>query len=80
MPHKKKDKRKDKSNIGVQREAGVKFDKVKIDNHQCLFAYFCEKEKEFDFVYIHSLQDLLDGTATVRECFVDNHSIMVQYK
>ena len=27
----------------------LNFDKVKIDNHQCLFAYLCEKHPELEF-------------------------------
>jgi len=30
-------------------ESFLKFDKVKIDNHQCLFAYLCEKHSELEF-------------------------------
>jgi hypothetical protein len=30
-------------------EAFLRFEKVKIDNHQCLFAYLCEKHPELDF-------------------------------
>lgn len=30
-------------------EAFLRFDKIKIDNHQCLFAYLCEKHPELDF-------------------------------
>jgi len=30
-------------------EAFLRFDKVKIDKHQCLFAYLCEKHPELDF-------------------------------
>ncbi len=29
-------------------EAFLKFEKIKIDNHQCLFAYLCEKHPELD--------------------------------
>jgi hypothetical protein len=29
-------------------EAYLRFDKIKIDNHQCLFAYLCEKYPELD--------------------------------
>jgi len=27
----------------------LRFEKVKIDNHQCLFVYLCEKHSELDF-------------------------------
>ena len=27
----------------------MRFEKVKIDNHQCLFVYLCEKHSELDF-------------------------------
>jgi len=27
----------------------LRFDKIKMDNHQCLFAYLCEKHPELDF-------------------------------
>jgi len=30
-------------------EAFLRLDKAKIDNHQCLFAYLCEKHPELDF-------------------------------
>lgn len=30
-------------------ESFLNFDKIKIDNHQCLFAYLCEKHKELEF-------------------------------
>lgn len=30
-------------------ECFLKFDKIKIDNHQCLFAYLCEKHPELEF-------------------------------
>ena len=30
-------------------ESFLRFEKVKIDNHQCLFAYLCEKHPQLDF-------------------------------
>lgn len=30
-------------------ESFLKFERIKIDNHQCLFAYLCEKHPELDF-------------------------------
>ncbi|MFA5887302.1 MAG: hypothetical protein WC852_01150 [Candidatus Nanoarchaeia archaeon] len=30
-------------------ESFLRFDRVKIDNHQCLFAYLCETHPELDF-------------------------------
>ena len=30
-------------------ESFLRFEKVKIDNHQCLFAYICERHPELDF-------------------------------
>lgn len=30
-------------------ESFLRFDKIKIDNHQCLFAYICEKHPELEF-------------------------------
>lgn len=30
-------------------ESFFRFDKVKTDNHQCLFAYLCEKHNELEF-------------------------------
>jgi len=30
-------------------ESLLKFKKIKIDNHQCLFAYLCEKNPELEF-------------------------------
>ncbi len=30
-------------------EAFLRFEKIKSDNHQCLFAYICEKHPELDF-------------------------------
>ena len=30
-------------------ESFLLFEKIKIDNHQCLFAYLCEKHPEFEF-------------------------------
>lgn len=30
-------------------EAYLRFDKIKSDNHQCLFSYLCEKHPELDF-------------------------------
>ena len=30
-------------------ESFLRFDKVKIDNHQCLYAYLCEKHPELEF-------------------------------
>jgi hypothetical protein len=30
-------------------EAFLRFDKIKSDNHQCLFAYLCEKHPELEF-------------------------------
>ncbi|MBI3037263.1 hypothetical protein HYY73_05975 [Candidatus Woesearchaeota archaeon] len=30
-------------------ESFLQFEKVKIDNHQCLFAYLCEKHPQLDF-------------------------------
>ena len=32
-------------------ESFLRFEKVKIDNHQCLFAYLCEKHSELDFSF-----------------------------
>ncbi len=32
-------------------ESFVRFDKVKADNHQCLFAYLCEKHPELNFSF-----------------------------
>lgn len=37
-------------------------------------------KKGFDFVYMRTLQDLLNATTTIRQCFIDDHSIMVEYK
>ena len=30
-------------------ESFLRFEKIKIDNHQCLFAYLCEKHPELEF-------------------------------
>jgi len=30
-------------------ESFLRFERIKIDNHQCLFAYICEKHAELDF-------------------------------
>lgn len=30
-------------------ESFLRFEKIKIDNHQCLFAYICEKHPQLDF-------------------------------
>lgn len=30
-------------------ESFLRFEKVKIDNHQCLFVYLCEKHPKFEF-------------------------------
>ena len=30
-------------------ESFLKFEKIKIDNHQCLFSYLCEKHPELEF-------------------------------
>lgn len=30
-------------------ESFLRFENVKIENHQCLFAYLCEKYQEFEF-------------------------------
>lgn len=30
-------------------ESFLRFERIKIDNHQCLFAYLCEKHPELDF-------------------------------
>lgn len=30
-------------------ESFLRFEKIKIDNHQCLFAYLCEKHHKLDF-------------------------------
>ena len=30
-------------------ESFLRFEKVKIDNHQCLFAYLCEKHPHLEF-------------------------------
>jgi hypothetical protein len=30
-------------------ESFLRFEKIKIDNHQCLFSYLCEKHKELEF-------------------------------
>jgi hypothetical protein len=30
-------------------ESFLKFEKIKVENHQCLFSYFCEKHPEFEF-------------------------------
>jgi len=30
-------------------ESFLQFDKIKIDNHQCLFAYLCEKHPDSEF-------------------------------
>ena len=30
-------------------ESLLRFDRIKIDNHQCLFAYLCEKHPELEF-------------------------------
>ena len=30
-------------------ESFLRFEKIKIDNHQCLFAYLCEKHQDLDF-------------------------------
>jgi hypothetical protein len=42
-------------------EAFLRFEKVKIDNHQCLFAYLCEKHPELDFSW-----DFLEKARTKR--------------
>jgi len=30
-------------------ESFLRFEKIKIDNHQCLFSYLCEKHAELEF-------------------------------
>ena len=30
-------------------ESFLRFDNIKVDNHQCLFAYLCEKHLELEF-------------------------------
>ncbi len=30
-------------------ESFLRFEKIKVDNHQCLFAYLCEKHSELEF-------------------------------
>ncbi len=30
-------------------ESFLRFEKIKVDNHQCLFAYLCEKHHELEF-------------------------------
>ncbi len=42
-------------------EAYVRFDRIKIDNHQCLFAYLCEKHPELEFSW-----DFLEKIRTKR--------------
>lgn len=44
-------------------ESFLKFDKIKIDNHQCLFAYLCEKhpELEFDLGFFEKIRTKRNG-------------------
>ena len=43
-------------------ESFLRFEKVKIENHQCLFAYLCEKhpELEFSWDFFETLKNPLD--------------------
>lgn len=42
-------------------ESFLRFDRIKIDNHQCLFAFLCEKHPELDFSW-----DFLEKARTKR--------------
>jgi len=44
-------------------ESLLQFDKIKIDNHQCLFAYLCEKhpELEFDWDFFEKVRTKRNG-------------------
>ena len=42
-------------------ESFLLFDRIKIDNHQCLFSYLCEKHPELEFSW-----DLLEKVRTKR--------------
>lgn len=42
-------------------ESFLRLDKIKIDNHQCLFAYLCEKHPELEFSW-----DLFEKVRTKR--------------
>jgi hypothetical protein len=44
-------------------EAFLRFDKIKSENHQCLFAYLCEKhpELEFDWDFFEKIRTKRNG-------------------
>lgn len=44
-------------------EAFLRFEKIKSDNHQCLFAYLCEKhpELEFDWDFFEKIRTKRNG-------------------
>lgn len=55
-------------------EAFLRFDKIKTDNHQCLFAYLCEKHPELEFSW-----DFLEKVRTKRNG-INYYGILVEYE
>lgn len=42
-------------------ESLLYFEKIKIDNHQCLFAYLCEKYPEFNWDFFEQIRTKRNG-------------------
>lgn len=55
-------------------EAFLRFDKTKTDNHQCLFAYLCEKHPELEFSW-----DFFEKVRTKRNG-INYYGIPLSYK
>ncbi len=55
-------------------EAFLRFDNIKTDNHQCLFAYLCEKHPELEFSW-----DFLEKVRTKRNG-INYYGIPVKYE
>lgn len=55
-------------------EAVLRFDKIKTDNHQCLFAYLCENHPELEFSW-----DFLEKIRTKRNG-INYYGIPVKYE
>ena len=55
-------------------EAFLRFEKIKSDNHQCLFSYLCEKHPELDFSW-----DFFEKVRTKRNG-INYYGVPVKYE
>src|SRR3989338_10131609 len=55
-------------------ESFLRLEKIKIDNHQCLFAYLCEKHPDLDFNW-----DFFEKVRTKRNG-INYYGILIDFK